>query len=61
MMQVGYFNVYSDDRFRPLAAGREWPLYGDEYDRMKFGNLPTGSDKPIFRPFTIDNAFFINS
>jgi hypothetical protein len=23
---------------RPLAAGRDWPLYGEEYGRMKFGS-----------------------
>jgi len=22
---------------RPIVAGRDWPLYGDEYGRMKFG------------------------
>jgi len=26
---------------RPIPAGCEWPLYGDEYDRIKFGNVPT--------------------
>jgi hypothetical protein len=25
---------------RPISAGCDWPLYGDEYGRMKFGNLP---------------------
>jgi hypothetical protein len=25
---------------RPQAAGHDWPLYGDEYGRMKFGNMP---------------------
>jgi len=24
----------------PLTAGRDWPLWGDEYGRMNFGNLP---------------------
>lgn len=24
----------------PMAAGRDWPLYGDKYGRMKFDNLP---------------------
>ena len=22
----------------PISAGHDWPLYGDEYGRMKFGN-----------------------
>jgi hypothetical protein len=26
---------------RPISAGRDWPLYGDEYRIMKFGNVPT--------------------
>jgi len=25
---------------RPISAGHDWPLYGDEYGRMKFGNVP---------------------
>jgi hypothetical protein len=25
--------------FRPGAADRDWPLYGDEYGRMKFDNV----------------------
>ena len=25
-------------RSRPKPAGHDWPLYGDEYGRMKFGN-----------------------
>jgi hypothetical protein len=25
---------------RPSADGRDCPLYGDEYGRMMFGNLP---------------------
>jgi len=28
---------------RPIPAGRDWPLYGNEYDRIKFGNVPTDS------------------
>ena len=31
MIQIGYFNVYSDDRFRPISAGHDWELCGDEY------------------------------
>jgi len=27
-------------RSRPIPAGRDWPLYGDEYGRMKFSNVP---------------------
>jgi hypothetical protein len=27
-------------KIRPISAGRGWPLYGDEYGRMKFNNLP---------------------
>jgi hypothetical protein len=23
-----------------ISAGHGWPLYGDEYGRMKFGNMP---------------------
>jgi hypothetical protein len=39
---------------RPISAGRDWPLYGDEYGRMKFGNyqkqLSTVSDnRPSLR------------
>jgi hypothetical protein len=28
---------------RPISAGRDWPLYGDEYGRMKFGNYAISS------------------
>jgi hypothetical protein len=28
-------------RSRPKPAGRDWPLYGDEYSRMKFVNKPS--------------------
>jgi len=27
--------------FQPIPADHDWPLYGDEYGRMKFGNVPT--------------------
>lgn len=29
---------------RPKPAGRDWPLYGDEYGRMKFGNCQEETD-----------------
>ena len=25
---------------RPIPAGHDWPLYGDEYSGIKFGNGP---------------------
>jgi hypothetical protein len=28
---------------RPIPAGRDWPLYDDEYGRMKFGNCQNQS------------------
>jgi len=31
-------------RSRPTAAGHDWPLYGDEYGRLKFGNVPIFAD-----------------
>ena len=31
MMQIVYFNVYSDDRFVPLPASGDRQLCGDEY------------------------------
>jgi hypothetical protein len=39
---------------RSISAGHDWPLYGDEYGRMKFGNyqkqLSTVSDnRPSLR------------
>jgi len=34
----------------PISAGHDWPLYGDEYGRMKFGSRPTtdGRDRPLY-------------
>jgi len=34
----------------PSTAGRDWLLSGDEYGRMKFGNLPrtAGRDWPLY-------------
>jgi hypothetical protein len=26
---------------RPISAGRDWQLYGDEYSRLMFGNVST--------------------
>jgi hypothetical protein len=30
--------------FRPIPDGDDWPLYGDEYGRMKFGNYHEEAD-----------------
>ena len=55
MIQVGYFNVYSERSLsaikRPIAAGHDWPLYGDGYDRMKFGNVPTDFKRRVGNAF----------
>ena len=31
---IVYFRIVS---YRPISASRYWPLYGDEYGRIKFG------------------------
>ena len=31
------FDIITES-LRPISADRDWPLYGDEYGRMKFGN-----------------------
>jgi hypothetical protein len=42
---------------RPISADYNWPLYGDEYGRMKFGNcqfLPfkfASFDCPLYYQF----------
>jgi hypothetical protein len=37
--------------FRPIPAGRDWLLYGDEYGRMKFCNLPKPDSQLRLFPF----------
>jgi hypothetical protein len=27
-----FFVYLLNDKIRPISAGRDWPLYGDEYD-----------------------------
>jgi hypothetical protein len=36
---------------RPIAAGHDWPLYGDGYDRMKFGNVLTDFKRRVGNAF----------
>lgn len=43
-----------NDHFRPISAGRDWPLYGDEYGRMKFGNMLI-ADAQFMRQWCRDN------
>jgi hypothetical protein len=33
---------------RPEPAGRDWPLYGDEYWRIMFGNVPIAGGYVIY-------------
>jgi hypothetical protein len=40
----GFFRMTNISQ-RPNSAGRDWPLYGDEYGRMKFVNPPTDRQK----------------
>jgi hypothetical protein len=35
------FDALMTGNSRPISADRDWPLYGDEYYRMKFGNMPS--------------------
>jgi hypothetical protein len=42
---------------RPIPAGRDWPLYGDEYGRMKFGNV----QKPTVQIYSIDVIHFLKN
>jgi hypothetical protein len=36
----GRARPFANAAVRPILAGRDWPLYGDEYGKMKFGNVP---------------------
>jgi hypothetical protein len=33
---LGNQSLMTDRQLMPISAGRHWPLYGDEYSRMKF-------------------------
>jgi len=41
---------------RPKPAGRDRQLYGDEYDRMMFGNEPIGDIDIV-----LSNVYFLES
>ncbi|HEY5138092.1 MAG TPA: hypothetical protein VIJ25_02055 [Methylococcales bacterium] len=36
---------------RPSRDIRDWPLFGDEYDRMKFGNVLTDFKRRVGNAF----------
>ena len=38
---------------RPNVAGHDWPLYGDEYGRMKFGNVPIADSYVIYYDLSV--------
>jgi hypothetical protein len=43
---------------RPKPADRDWPLYGDEYYRMKFGNAPIKKSRSLhFSEWRVDHFF----
>jgi hypothetical protein len=40
LIVVELYSVMTSDS-RPITAGHDWPLYGNEYGRIMFGNVPT--------------------
>jgi hypothetical protein len=46
-----YLVVGTNVSQRPIAAGHDWPLYGDGYDRMKFGNVLTDFKRRVGNAF----------
>ena len=55
---MGREQTVATDSSRPIPAGRDWPLYGDEYNRMKCGNVPFGDYQLIIESyrFLFDNG-----
>jgi len=49
-IEIGFLKLTSN-RFRPEPAGHDWPLYGDGYDRMKFGNVLTDFKRRVGNAF----------
>jgi hypothetical protein len=40
---------------RPISVGHDWPLYGDEYGRIKFGNVLVSASQICYKLIESDH------